>query len=112
LEILEDLKFSKRTDLFLKPQIGIFEKAYENSLVINKLHQYNLKFRAPGAIALSLAYAHRVEYVLYIGNIRIYDVLAGLALCEDLNVTISTNYIVVTQKRETLNIIKNILNRR
>ena len=92
-----------------EPRVGLFERSYAHDRVVKKLNEHNLKYRAPGAVALSLAYAHRVEYVLYVGELRVYDVAAGLALCEDLNVTISDNYVVVAQKKETLNIIENIL---
>jgi myo-inositol-1(or 4)-monophosphatase len=64
--------------------VGIVEKAYDNPEKIALLKQNGLKFRSPGAIALSLAYAHYVKYVLFFGTIRVYDMQAGLYLCKDL----------------------------
>lgn len=45
-------------------EIGLFEKAYANPEVVTALEQEHLKFRSPGAIALSLAYAHSVNLSL------------------------------------------------
>lgn len=90
-------------------KIGLFEKSYKHAVIVEKLEQKSLKFRSPGAIALSLAYAHRVNFVLFVGEMRIYDFAAGLALCEDLKVTISQDYAIVAQDIETLNKLEEII---
>jgi myo-inositol-1(or 4)-monophosphatase len=105
---LERLEF-KEEKLTKKPQIGIFEKAHENYKIINLLSQKELKFRTPGAVALSLAYAHRVNFFLFIGDIREYDFAAGLLLCSDLKVNISKDYAIVTHKETLLTTIKDII---
>ena len=80
-------------------EIGLFEKAYANPALVAALDQEKLKFRAPGAIALSLAYAHTVNYVLYMGEFRIYDFAAGLALCEGLEVIVDEDYVIVSKEK-------------
>jgi len=80
-------------------EIGLFEKAYANPELVALLDQEKLKFRAPGAIALSLAYAHTVNYVLYTGTFRIYDFAAGLALCEGLEVIVEEDYVIVSKDK-------------
>jgi len=65
-----------------------------------------LKFRAPGAIALSLAYARSVNYVLYVGAFRIYDFAAGLALCEGLEVIVEEDYVIVSKEKVIANKIE------
>jgi len=65
--------------------IGIVEKAYDNPQMIAVLKENGLKFRSPGAVALSLVYAHYVNYVLFFGTIRVYDMKAGLYICKDLH---------------------------
>jgi myo-inositol-1(or 4)-monophosphatase len=80
-------------------EIGLFEKAYANPELVALLDQEKLKFRAPGAIALSLAYAHTVNYVLYVGAFRIYDFAAGLALCEGLEVIVEEDYVIVSKDK-------------
>ncbi len=80
-------------------EIGLFEKAYANPLLVAALDKEKLKFRSPGAIALSLAYAHSVKYVLFVGAFRIYDFAAGLALCEGLEVIVEADYVIVSKDK-------------
>ena len=80
-------------------EIGLFEKAYANPAVVTALGKEKLKFRAPGAIALSLAYARSVNYVLFMGEFRIYDFAAGLALCEGLEVIVEADYVIVSKDK-------------
>ena len=90
------------------PEIGLFEKAYSNANLVTLLNEEGLKFRSPGAIALSLAYARSVRFVLFMGKFRIYDFVAGLALCEGLEVIVEEDYVIVStdkavaEKIETL----------
>ena len=81
-------------------EIGLFEKAYAHPEIVLKLDQLGLKFRAPGAVALSLAYAQTVSYMLYVGPYRIYDFAAGLALCEGLEVIVEEDYVIVSKDKE------------
>lgn len=80
-------------------EVGLFEKAYANPELVAALDAEKLKFRAPGAIALSLGYAHTVNYVLYVGTFRIYDFAAGLALCEGLEVIVEEDYVIVSKEK-------------
>ncbi|NPA27781.1 MAG: inositol monophosphatase [Epsilonproteobacteria bacterium] len=90
-------------------KIGLFERSYSYGEIVKRLFEKKLKYRAPGAVALSLAYAHRVKFVLYLGDIRIYDVTAGLFFCEDLKVKIAKNYVIVAKEIEVLETIENII---
>ena len=81
------------------PEVGLFEKAYAHPELVAVLDQEKLKFRAPGAIALSLAYARSVNYILYVGAFRIYDFAAGLALCEGLEVIVEEDYVIVSKEK-------------
>lgn len=90
-------------------EIGLFEKAYENSTLVKLLHDEGLKFRAPGAIALSLAYARTVKYVLFVGKFRIYDFAAGLALCEGLEVIVDEDYVIVSKEKKIADKIEQLI---
>ncbi len=114
-EVLQGKLFSSSYHIPLPSphsEIGLFEKAYAHPELVALLDEESLKFRAPGAIALSLAYAKTVKYVLFVGAFRIYDFAAGLALCEGLEVIVEADYVIVSkdkavaQKIEAL--IKNI----
>ena len=64
--------------------IGIFERAYANKPLANKLKDSGIKFRISGAVALSLAYAREVDFVLFYGTLREFDISAGFFMCEGL----------------------------
>lgn len=65
-------------------KLGLFERTYCSKTTPEKMRRYGIKYRSPGAFALSLAYAHDVNFVLYEGKMREYDIAAGLFMCEDL----------------------------
>ena len=88
-------------DTVTEAEIGLFEKAYANPEMVAVLDKEKLKFRAPGAVALSLAYARSVKYVLFMGEFRIYDLAAGLALCEGLEVIVEADYVIVSKDKNT-----------
>ena len=90
-------------------EIGLFEKAYANPTLVALLDQEKLKFRAPGAIALSLAYARSVNYVLFVGTFRIYDFAAGLALCEGLEVIVEEDYVIVSKEKTIAHKIEKLI---
>ena len=92
--------FVKKGSLFLKgdletgmfapvianphPKIGIFERAYRSYENADRLKRAKIKYRVPGAVALSLAMAKYVDFVLFEGDMRAFDVKAGLYMCEGL----------------------------
>jgi myo-inositol-1(or 4)-monophosphatase len=92
------------------PEIGLFEKAYAHPELITALNEEKLKFRAPGAIAVSLAYARTVQFVLFMGKFRIYDFAAGLALCEGLEVIVEADYVIVSKDKAIAEKIENLIN--
>jgi myo-inositol-1(or 4)-monophosphatase len=80
----------------LKPLVGIFEKAYSHPNAVAAMRKNGLKFRSPGALALSLAYARDARFVLALGRSREYDIIAGLHLCEDMHVFLGEKLIIVS----------------
>ncbi|WP_456485610.1 inositol monophosphatase family protein [Hydrogenimonas sp.] len=90
--------------------IGIFEKAYANpDLALALLHQKR-KFRSPGAVALSLAYAHYVDFVIFAGKRRHYDFAAALWMCEGLNIVEEEELLIVAKHAQTANSLKLLAN--
>ena len=90
-------------------EVGLFEKAYANPALVAGLKEENLKFRSPGAIALSLAYARSVNFVLFMGAFRIYDFAAGLALCEGLEVIVEADYVIVSKDKKIAKQIETLI---
>jgi len=91
--------------------VGIFERSYSDYESVKRLQENGLKFRSPGATALSLAYAHDVSFVFLTGGVRIYDVVAGLSLCEGLEVVVENEYVIVTKEKDIMNKLLKIVNR-
>ncbi len=89
--------------------VGLFEKSYNYPELQHDLIKKGLKFRSPGALALSLAYARSVKYMLFVGEYRIYDLAAGLALCEDLEVIVDDDYVIVSQDKKLNKLIEKLV---
>ncbi|MBV5321757.1 MAG: inositol monophosphatase [Sulfuricurvum sp.] len=90
-------------------KIGLFEKAPEHPELVRKLMDKKLKFRSPGALALSLAYAPYVKYVLFLGTMRCFDIQAGLYLSQHLHVFNDDRYILISADKELFEQIRLIV---
>jgi len=101
-----------REDVYINAhaKVGLFEKAGSNLNAAQGLIDSGLKFRAPGAVALSLAYAHGSNYMIFVGNMRPYDVAAGLYLCEDLYTYLREDIIIVSHNKDVFAKILSIFN--
>ncbi len=95
-----------------KARVGLFERSYSNAKIVSKLASLKLKFRSPGALALSLAYANSVNFVIFFGKIRSFDVKAGIFMSENLNNFISDDLILISQNREIFDNLKEFLLKR
>ncbi len=90
-------------------KLAIFEKAYDYPTVTKKLYENNIKFRSPGAVALSLADAKNYSFVLFAGKIREFDIKAALHICDDLHTYLDDNFLIVSKNIEAFNKIKEII---
>ena len=90
-------------------KIGIFEKAALYPKLTRELIHNNLKYRAPGAVALSLAYAHYANYMVFLGKMRTYDLEAGLFMCEDLHMYRDDTHIIVSKDKDVFERVKTII---
>lgn len=94
-------------------KVGIFERAYCSKKYVKKFQELNIKFRSSGALALSLAYAHEVDFVFYEGDAREFDIASGWYMCEHLYKIKTKNYIFVSKDKQTFDkILKKILKAR
>ena len=81
-------------------KLGIFERTYCSKGTPEKMRKHSVKYRSPGAFALSLAYAHDVDFVLYEGKMREYDIAAGLFMCEGLHIKKTEDLLLVSKNKE------------
>ena len=93
-------------------QIGIFERAYAHPDIGSALGEQGWKYRAPGAVALSLVSAQHAQFFLYAGRYRRYDFAAGLLFCEGLEVETNEDYVIVTHDKATLKVLRTIVQTR
>ena len=93
-----------------KTKLAIFERAYDYPSICTKLSKNNIKFRSLGAVALSLGDARNYSFVLYCGNIRSFDVEAALYICKDLYVYRTETVLLISKDKDTLSLIKEIIN--
>ena len=91
------------------PQIGLFERAYAYPKICEELNKKKLKFRSPGAAALSLAYAKNVNFVIFAGKVREFDIAAALYICSDLFIYQDDEFLIVTKNDTFLYQIKEII---
>ncbi len=96
---LYDLNFS---DVIINnyATIGIYERAYASKKLVYLMNNESIKYRSPGAIALSLAYAHEVQFVIFEGIPREYDVCAGLYMCEDIYIYNEGKFLLVSKDKK------------
>ncbi len=81
-------------------EVGLFEKARLAPDAAIRLSEMGMKFRVPGAVALSFAYAHYVNYVLFLGTMRPYDMQAALYLCSDLHCHVDETIAIAAKTRD------------
>ncbi len=92
-----------------EPSIGIFERAYAYPEICEELKEKRIKFRSPGAAALSLAYAKNLNFVLFAGKIREFDIAASLYINDNLFIHQDDEFLIVTKKESFFLLIKEII---
>lgn len=88
---------------------GIFERAYSNPEICQKLKDNNIKFRSLGALALSLGLGHNVDFVLYGGNMRHYDLCAGEIITNGLLKISNNSFVLISKDKKIFDKIAKIL---
>lgn len=105
---LHDIKF---VDIKPNPYagVGIFERAYGSKKYANRLKGSGYKYRTPGAIALSLAYTNQVLFFIYEGEMRRYDIRAGMFMCEGLYQHKEKDLTIICQELNHFEKLKEVL---
>ncbi len=80
--------------------IGIYERAYASLDLVCKINKLGLKYRSPGALALSLAYAHDFKFVIFEGKIREYDIAAGIYMCDDMEILFEDGVMLISNDKK------------
>ena len=89
--------------------VGVFERAYRSKVYAKKLSDALIKYRTPGAMALSLAYAQYFDFVILEDELREYDIKAGMFMCEDLYKYQYNDLTLICKDERKFEFYKNIL---
>jgi myo-inositol-1(or 4)-monophosphatase len=92
-----------------KTKISIFERAYKYPEICEKLHGNNIKYRCLGAVALSLSDTRNYDFVLYAGEIRIFDIAAALYICNDFFIHKTNKFLLICKNKEKFELIKEFI---
>ncbi|MGX3010660.1 inositol monophosphatase family protein [Helicobacter sp. 23-1044] len=87
---------------------GIFEGAYRNPHICKILNENNIKFRAIGALALSLGLSEKVNFVLFDGKKRHYDYEAGFLIAKNLHKIEKQNLVLISKDKQIFDTIAKI----
>lgn len=90
-------------------KIGIFERAYAYPEICTELRHQKIKFRSPGAVAISLCNAKNYDFVLFAGNLREFDILASIYICNDLFLYKTDKFVLIAENKQKFNLIKEII---
>jgi myo-inositol-1(or 4)-monophosphatase len=105
---LQNLKFTD-VEINKGSKIGVFERGYRESIHLKRLQKNGIKFRIGGAVALSLTYAHYLDFVIFEGELRDFDAKAALYICENLYKYQYNGVTLISAKRERFFELKKIL---
>ena len=106
---LENNLFYHKTKTHSLNNMILFEKAYANIELCEKLAKNGIKYRSPGALALSLALADRCKAVIFRGDIREFDILAGLHFNSHLNIKIKNDTILIAKNRKDFKYLSKVV---
>lgn len=105
-----NIKSFKKVKENIFSSMGIFEKEYKSKKISKLFKKESIKYRSLGAVALSLAYARYVDFVLFEGDLRAFDIDAGMHMCSKLNLIKTKKYLFVSKDKQIFDrICKNIL---
>jgi len=108
IKIENNLFYNKKYTNSLNEMI-LFEKAYANVELCQKLAKHNIKYRSPGALALSLALAHRCKAVIFKGEIRDFDIAAGVYFNNELHIKIKNDTLLMAKNKKDFEYLSKII---
>lgn len=90
-------------------KVAVFERGYKYPDICKILNDKNIKFRILGATAISLANARDYDFVLFMGELRAFDIDAAMYICKDLYKIVKNDIIFITKSKDCFNDFKEII---
>ncbi|RXI28655.1 inositol phosphatase [Aliarcobacter trophiarum] len=107
ISLLRDKKIIKVENGSSK--VAVFERGYKYPNICKILNDKEMKFRVLGATALSLANARDFTFVLFKGNLREFDIDAGLFISNDLYIKKDEDMVFITKYKEVFSSFNEII---
>ena len=112
-EKVKYFSFEKKQDIKLvkniKSKVAVFERGYNYPKICKILDKNSIKFRVLGATALSLANARDYDFVLFKGELREFDISAGLFINKELFCYQKKRVLFVSKYKENLKFFKEFI---
>lgn len=93
----------------ISSKVAVFERGYKYPNICKILNSKGIKFRVLGATALSLANARDFTFVLFKGDLREFDIDAGLFISKRLYIKKEEDMIFVTKYKEVFSSFNEII---
>jgi len=93
------------------PSIAIFERSYAYTHLAKALNDKHIKYRSPGAVALSLCDAQNYLFVLFAGEIRQFDVTASIHINSNSLIYQNDEFLVITKSKKYFSLVKKIIHK-
>ena len=90
-------------------KLAIFEKSYDNPELCKKLSLNKIKYRSPGAMALSLCDARNYKFSMFCGEIRSFDVDAALYINKDLFLYKKDDILILSLNKNDFDVVLEII---
>lgn len=90
-------------------KVAVFERGYKYPNICKNIDDKNIKFRVLGATALSLANAKDYKFVLFIGDLREFDLAAGMFISKDLFILKDRNSLFLSKYEDVFLHFKEII---
>lgn len=109
----EDIKYfclnnkkELKQNLNSNSKVAVFERGYKYPNICKVLNDKNIKFRILGATALSLANAKDYDFVLFAGDLRVFDLEAALFISSGLYIYKDENLVFISKYKDKFHYFK------
>ena len=90
-------------------KLAIFEKSYDSPEICSLLSKNKIKYRSPGAMALSLCDARNYRFSMFRGSLRSFDIDAALYINKDLHLYKKDDILILSLNKNDFDLILEII---
>ena len=90
-------------------KLAVFEKSYDSPEICKLLSKNHIKYRSPGAMALSLCDARNYRFSMFKGSLRSFDIDAALYINKDLFLYKKEGILILSLNKNDFDLILEII---